>query len=126
MLGRFVLRSVAVVVAFGVLAMMVSAPVSAQEKSASKETISSYLLISPHTAEECLAALDGVAASGEGALDKWYWGCAAGDHTGYEIVKASSEKEALSFVPEATRSKAKAKKLNKFTAEQVASFHNMK
>jgi hypothetical protein len=82
-----------------------------------------YLITSPHTAEECLSALDEIAASGKKALDNWQWGCMAGDHTGYEMLQASSEAEALKTVPENLRAKAKATKLNKFTAEQVASLH---
>lgn len=82
-----------------------------------------YLVISPHTKAECLAALDGVAAQGADMMARYDWGCMANDHTGYLKVQAASEQEALAMVPESMRSKAKAVKLNKFTVEQVKSFH---
>lgn len=88
-----------------------------------KAETSTYMVSSPHTAEECLAALDEFAASGKNTLDNWYWGCMDGDHTGYEIVNAGSKEAALKTVPENLRAKAKATKLSKVTAEQVASFH---
>jgi len=111
------------VLAFAFLIAFPSLSLAGEE---AKTEVSSFLVSSPHTAEECLASLDEVAASSKGALDKWYWGCMAGDHTGYEIVQASSKAEALMVVPENLRAKAKAVKLNKFSEEQVASFHKMK
>ena len=82
-----------------------------------------YLLISPHTKEECLQALDGVAAAGKDMLAKWEWGCMAGDHTGYVMIEAKSDEGAIAMVPEAIRPKARAIKLTKFTAEDIQSFH---
>jgi hypothetical protein len=107
------------------LAVLFILPASAIGGDETKAEMSAYLVNSPHTAEECLGALDEVAASDKNALDNWYWGCMDGDHTGYEIVQASSRTEALKVVPENLRAKAKATKLNKFTAEQVASMHKM-
>ncbi len=108
------------IVAAGILFL---SPAQAQKEKAAEATMSTYLVISPHTVDECLASLDGIVAGGEGALDNWYWGCMAEDHTGYQIVEAESEAAALSVVPENVREKARAIKLNKFTKEQVASFH---
>lgn len=82
-----------------------------------------YLVISNHNADECLKALDGVAAIGKDVLKKYDWGCMAGDHTGYITVKAQNEEEALKVVPESLRSKARAIKLNKFTPEEIKAFH---
>ena len=107
------------------LAALFILPATALGEDEVKAELSSYLIASPHTAEECLAALDEFAASSKNALDNWYWGCMDGDHTGYEIVHASSKTEALKAVPKNLREKAKATGLNKFTAEQVASLHKM-
>lgn len=117
--SRWAVIAMAVVVA----GISLASPVQAQEGKTTETAKSTYLVVSPHTAEECLAALDGIVARGKGALDNWYWGCMTGDHTGYEIVKAESEANALTVVPENMRDKARALKLNKFTEEQVASIH---
>jgi hypothetical protein len=113
--------TIAVVVALAGILFL--SPAQAQKEKAEEASMSSYLVISPHTTDECLASLDGIVAEGEGTLDNWYWGCMAGDHTGYRIVEAESEAKALSAVPENVREKARAVKLNKFTEEQVAKFH---
>jgi hypothetical protein len=82
-----------------------------------------YLLIMPHTPAQCLAALDAMEAASPQLLAKTDWGCMAGDHTGYVIVHAASEQAALAMVPANERAGAKAIKLNKFTPEQIKSFH---
>ena len=87
--------------------------------------MSRYLVFSPHTQEECLAALDAAAAHGKDSLAQWDWGCMSGDHTGYMFTMASSEGEALKMVPEPVRAKARVVKVSKFTAEEIQSFHKM-
>jgi hypothetical protein len=82
-----------------------------------------YLLIMPHTPEQCLAALDAMEAASPQLLAKTDWGCMGGDHTGYLVVQAASEQAALNMVPANERAQAKAIKLNKFTEEQIKSFH---
>ncbi|MGE5664773.1 MAG: hypothetical protein ACM31I_10635 [Deltaproteobacteria bacterium] len=82
-----------------------------------------YFVESKHTPEECLRALDEILAKGPDALSKVEWGCMAGDHTGYSIVEATGPTEALKDVPTFLRPKARAVKLNKFTPEQIKSFH---
>ena len=64
-----------------------------------------YLVISPHTPEQCLAALDAVEAMPNGVqeLARWEWGCKSGDHTGYLVISASSADDALKHVPAAER-----------------------
>jgi len=104
-------------------AFLIAFPAISKAGDETKAETSTYMVSSQHTPEECLSALDEFAASGKNALDNWYWGCMDGDHTGYEIVQASSKDEVLKTVPENLRAKAKAVKLNKLTAEQVASFH---
>jgi hypothetical protein len=82
---------------------------------------SQYLIIAPHTPEECLAAIDEVNASKQ--LDKWDFGCMDGDHTGYRTVTADSKDAALAMVGAAHKSKARVVELSKFTPEQVKSLH---
>ena len=87
---------------------------------------SEYLIVSPHTPEECLAVLDTYVAQDKKALAKMDWGCMAGDHTGYMKVTAESEQAALALLPEKQRASAKAVKLNKFTPEEIKGFHAKK
>jgi hypothetical protein len=82
-----------------------------------------YLLIMPHTPEQCVAALDAMEAASPELLAKTDWGCMAGDHTGYLVVHAASQQAALNMVPPNERVGARAIKLNKFTPEQIKSFH---
>lgn len=124
-------RLLTVAVAAMVMTALVVAPAvtgkegqaSGQGQAKAEEAKSWYLIISPHTQAECLAALDAIAAQGAAAMEKYDWGCMANDHTGYARVHAASEEEALAMVPENMRAKARAIKLNKFTVEQVKSFH---
>jgi len=100
------------------------APAGKTEKAAKPASqMSEYLVISPHTAEECLAALDDVSTLGKDVLAKYDWGCMSGDHTGYFKTQAASEAEALKAVPQSIRAKARAIKLAKFTPEQIAMAH---
>ncbi len=106
-----------------VLMALQSVPVSAKEGEPAKSGVQHYLIVSPHTTEECLSALDDVAAKGKDELAKWDWGCADGDHTGYCIVDASSKEAALAMVPQKERAKAKAILINKFSIEQIRAIH---
>lgn len=82
-----------------------------------------YLLESPHTKEECMRELDEVMEEGKNVLNKFYWGCSQGDHTGYAIVDAETQASALKLVPGFIRNKAKAIEVQQFTPEQIKSFH---
>ena len=90
-------------------------------KGAGKAMTYRYLVISPHTPEECIKALDEISAEGTATLAKF--GCKAGDHTGYAMVMAKTDEEALSIVPESIRGEAKAIKLNKFTMADIKTAH---
>jgi len=93
-------------------------------KSASKGATTQWLVESPHTAENCLATLDAISANGgDKALAAWQFGCMAGEHVGWMVVRAPDEQTALASVPEMVRAQAKAHKLNKFTAAELKSFH---
>lgn len=85
-----------------------------------------YLVIAPHTAEQCLAALDDIEQHDQALLKKIDWGCAAGDHTGYLEVNAADEASALKTLPVKTRTGARAVKLVKFSPEEIRSFHAAK
>ncbi len=107
-----------------ILSMALQSPrATAKEIGEAKGADRHYLIISPHTVEECLVALDDVAAKGKDELARWDWGCADGDHTGYCIVDAASKEAALAMVPQKQRSKSKAVMLNKFSIEQIKEFH---
>jgi len=82
-----------------------------------------YLLESPYTKEECLKELDEVMKVGRNVLNKFYWGCSKGDHTGYAIVDTEDELKALNIIPGFIRNKAKAIEVQQFTPEQIKSFY---
>ncbi len=82
-----------------------------------------YLLETPHTKEECLRELDEVLAEGKDVLNEFYWGCGAGDHTGYAIVEGKNESDVRKLIPNFIRGKSKVVELAKFTPEQIRSFH---
>jgi len=120
---------VAIMAGFLALFLLISTPAFSDDMAKAKSKYTepkekaTYLIISPHTQEECLSALDAVAQKGEESLGNWRWGCMAGDHTGYAFFKAESEESALLSVPESLRSKARAIKVDKFTMEQIKQFH---
>jgi hypothetical protein len=95
---------------------------SAASAAASHGT-TEYLIEVTHTPEECLKTLDEVKALGPSKLNQWNWGCKYGNHTGYTIVKATSESEALSNVPADERGNAKLYPLSKFSVEEIAAIH---
>jgi len=80
-----------------------------------------HLVITPHTAEQCLEALEHLAD--ERHLASFEFGCKHGDHTGYAWVQASTPEEALALVPSGERSTARAIPLDQFTAEQLRAAH---
>lgn len=82
-----------------------------------------YLIESPHTKEECLKELDGLAAKGDEVLNKFTWGCMAGEHTGFALIEAESERAAREVVPEVVRNKARIHRVASFTRTDVEKFH---
>lgn len=84
-----------------------------------------YLIESPHKPEECLRALDEELAKGQDVLNQFEFGCKSGDHTGYALVDASSNKDALNkYVPSFIQGKARIVEVGKFTPEMIKSFHS--
>jgi hypothetical protein len=84
-----------------------------------------YFIESPHSKEECLQALDEVLARGPQFLAQFDWGCMGGQHVGWATVDAGSESEARNMVPAVVRNKARIIPVNKFTPNQIESFHKM-
>ena len=80
-----------------------------------------FVVASPHTVEECQKALDETLE--QDLLDKFVFGCKAGDHTGWAYIDADSEEEALESVPEFVKDKACAYEVNKFTAADIKAAH---
>lgn len=83
----------------------------------------SYLVKLPHNEEECLRALDEQLAKGSDTLDKFYFGCMGGDHTGYAIVDVKNEEEARNLIPGFLLNKSLITEVGKFTPEMIRSFH---
>ncbi len=83
----------------------------------------SYLIETPHNEAECLRALDEQLELGSDVLDKFYFGCMAGDHTGYAIVDANSEDEARKLIPSFLADKSLITEVGKFTPEMIRSYH---
>ena len=71
-----------------------------------------YLVISPHTHEECKFAITQVLAAGY--TTHFDWGCMDNDHTGWIVIEAEDAKQALMVVPSSLRGKARAVKLTQF------------
>ena len=80
-----------------------------------------YLVILPHTMEECAKSLQQIEAIG--TITHFDWGCKDGEHTGWVIIEAENKAEALMVVPTLQRNKARTIKLTKFSPEDVRGFH---
>ena len=76
-----------------------------------------FLVESPHTAHECKLAIKLVQSMGY--LNNFDWGCRDGIHTGWAMIEAESEAQALGVVPAMMREKARAIKLSKFESATV-------
>jgi hypothetical protein len=68
-----------------------------------------YIIISPHTADECAIVVNQAIAAGY--VTHVDWGCKDNDHTAWAIVEADSHEEALMLVPPIIRHKARAVRL---------------
>lgn len=76
-----------------------------------------YIIISPHTHEECTMVIKQTLAIGY--LTHFYWGCKSGDHTGYAFIEAENEKEALLSIPTMIRNKGRAIGITQFDPMEV-------
>jgi hypothetical protein len=74
-----------------------------------EERLRRFIVVSPHTADECEKLFRDIAAAGYRThVD---FGCKDGDHTGYCFLEATSHEQALMLVPALIRDKAKAIRL---------------
>jgi len=85
--------------------------------------MSTYLVTSKHTGEQCLQALDEILAKGKDTLNKFVFGCKDGDHTGYAIVDAERLSDALSLVPDFLQEQACITKVAKYTPAEIKAYH---
>lgn len=83
-----------------------------------------YLVIVPHTDEECVRALKQIEAIG--MITHFDWGCKDNDHTGYVCLEAESKDEALLSVPTYARPHARVIRMVKFGPEEVRAWHDPK
>jgi hypothetical protein len=104
-----------VVLAFAIVGLA-SHPAMAKKMAGKR-----FLVSVPHTAEECMKAMDTYEASK--SLAKWDFGCEDGDHTAYSIVTAENKDAALAMVPESMRANAKVVMITKFTAADLKKAH---
>jgi hypothetical protein len=81
-----------------------------------------FIVIARHTPEECLKTLDDVSGKSSKLLATFDWGCMVGDHTGYATIEAKDEAAVKAMLPADMRD-VKIVKLNKFTPQQIKSFH---
>jgi hypothetical protein len=80
-----------------------------------------FLVISDHTAEDCVKALKEVLAIGY--LTHFDWGCKDGVHTGWAILEAEDKAQALMSVPTFLRPQARVVLLTKFDPDRVRGMH---
>jgi hypothetical protein len=80
-----------------------------------------FLVIAPHTEEECKQAIKEVLAAG--FITHFDFGCLDGKHTGWAVLEAENAKEAMMAVPPAQRRSASIVKLTKFTPEEIQKMH---
>jgi len=113
---------IAIAMLFSVVAI-VGADEKKSDDKKGKPTVARFLIITPHTAEQCLKSLDEYSAQNPDLLKKIDWGCMVGDHAGYVVVEAADETAARNMLPAAERKAARIIQLNKFTVEQIKEFH---
>jgi hypothetical protein len=79
-----------------------------------------FLIVSPHTEEDCSMVVKQTLAIGY--LTHFHWGCKSGDHTAYAMIEADNEKEALLSIPTIIRGKGTAKEIIQFDPRDVQSW----
>ncbi len=73
-----------------------------------------YIVISPHTAEECKMAVNQFRQYNAGFLTHFEWGCLDNDHTAYVMIDAESHENARMSVPPLFREKTRVTRLTYF------------
>lgn len=80
-----------------------------------------YLVISPHTVEDCTKVIKVIETMG--SVTRWDWGCKDGEHCGWVVVEADNRDQAMLVVPSIERYKARAVRLARFTPDDVRKMH---
>ena len=80
-----------------------------------------FLVISHHSGEECVKALKETLAMGY--LTHFDWGCKDGVHTGWAILEAEDNQQAMLSIPPFLRGKGQVVRLSKFNPDTVAAMH---
>jgi len=80
-----------------------------------------YLVISHHSAEDCVKALKEALAIGY--LTHFDWGCKDGVHTGWAILEAEEKSQAMMSVPPFLRDQATVVRLTKYRPETIMAMH---
>ncbi len=57
------------------------------------------------------------------SLERFFYGCKEGDHTGYAIVEAKNLSDALSLVPDFLQESACITKVEKVSPAEIKSLH---
>jgi hypothetical protein len=81
-----------------------------------------FLVVSNHTGDDCIKALQETLAIGY--LTHYEWGCKDGVHTGWAMLEAESKAQAMLSVPTFLRNEAKVILLTQFDPEKVRRMHS--
>jgi hypothetical protein len=84
-----------------------------------------YIVISPHTSEDCKMAVKQFRQYNSGFLTHFEFGCLDNDHTAYAIVDAERHDHALMSVPPLFRNKTRVVKLTYFDPEKKDRIHQI-
>jgi len=102
----------------------ISCAAISQTATKAAEKTNKYLVVAPHTADQCMNNLVEMKdKGGDTYLSKFYFGCMSGDHTGYAFLDGKSEQDVRNMLPKSEQASAKITKVDKFTAAQVESMH---
>ena len=82
-----------------------------------------YVVETSHTPEECLKTFDEILEKNSEVLDKFVWGCMQGVHTGWAYLEAKSKGDISALLPKYIQATTKITEANKFTPEQIKSYH---
>ncbi len=73
-----------------------------------------YMVISPHTSEDCKKAVKEFRQYNAGFFTHFEWGCYDNDHTAYAMIEAENHENAKMSVPALFREKTKVIRLTNF------------
>lgn len=80
-----------------------------------------YLVETKHTKENCRHIMDNFWVYGH--ITHFVWGCEQGICTGWAIIEAETEDEALLSVPSLVRNTTKVIRVSRFSPEELQHFH---